>query len=552
MILEFSFRYISSAGVIEKILQRELSASGLGGKVIKIEDYISLFVEGNEDELTKFSEKISTQIPYSIFIKDSAVKVVYEIPEGECSVGEKVKHAYCPKCLEEVQDKNSSDYYNPFKSCEVCGFAVEKSPLNLKVYEKEIVGDNKEIFTKLATLLHNGAIAKVKTLSGEFTIGKFEKKNVESLNEFSIISSDLSSLDLFAIATKEEVYALGSVEKPITNLKYKLNFRAEHDYLKKLNVDVKLADDLLLFLLLKDLRELGTGFVFATKEDLPSDISLSFDSVVSEEEPLKVSVLENQEVVIIGGERSLQPLSLSGEGERSHQMMKAVMKEYGVEKSNLAGIYLSKESRDKFVFYTEKIGVMNYVNLNFNFDSFSRLLERISTAEEVAEKLIKNYKNTYPEIFEVIENRTFERETLNVYKLLGVISYLLGFYKGDSLIEASETLLKNATNFLGKKGPSIDFKPIKVDDRYYLDIDKTIRSCMSFKLAGSDPEILSFGILESLATFASDIVDNIHTDLRIDGVFIGGDLFTNKPLLEKSASKIGKNHKLLFPKESSV
>ncbi|WP_456449814.1 hypothetical protein [Hydrogenimonas sp.] len=111
--------------------------------------------------------------------------------------------------------------------------------------------------------------------------------------------------------------------------------------------------------------------------------------------------------------------------------------------------------------------------------------------------------------------------------------------------EASKRLLDNAAAFKGKKGPRIDYK---LKEGRKLDPLWSVRTAMSFRLAGVDDLTLSFGVVESFSEFLSTMIDDIQTDMGLDAVVMCGSLFGEKKILQKTHLLIAKNHVVYFNK----
>jgi hypothetical protein len=118
---------------------------------------------------------------------------------------------------------------------------------------------------------------------------------------------------------------------------------------------------------------------------------------------------------------------------------------------------------------------------------------------------------------------------------------LLGF--GDNIDEGFNGILKYANSAMTKKGPRIDYK---MKDKN-LDPLWAVRTVMSFKLAGVDDYLLSFGVIESFAEFLTNIYDQLHKESLLDGAVIVGDLFEGE-FLNKVYTNIKKNYPTFTPK----
>jgi hydrogenase maturation factor HypF (carbamoyltransferase family) len=117
---------------------------------------------------------------------------------------------------------------------------------------------------------------------------------------------------------------------------------------------------------------------------------------------------------------------------------------------------------------------------------------------------------------------------------------------------SAEKLLEYSLSFKGKKGPRIDYKLKRYEDKPTLDTLKVIKTSMSFALAGIDLPTLSFGIIESFAEFVSNMVDEITKDYDIDGVGFNGSLFESPNLINKFYTITKKNYKIFLNNEFTL
>lgn len=172
------------------------------------------------------------------------------------------------------------------------------------------------------------------------------------------------------------------------------------------------------------------------------------------------------------------------------------------------------------------------------------MLESISQMDEAGARLVANYKRTYPQLIETIEHSRFEA-TENVSmlsRLWGLAAVFIGLCRGDDIQNSCEHLEATALEFTGKSGPRIDYKVIKTDLGYEIDPRLAIRSAMSFKLAGVDDYLLSFGFIDSLADFIAQQSELCDANIAIKGVTLGGSLFENRQLLMRTYTTLASNY----------
>ena len=72
---------------------------------------------------------------------------------------------------------------------------------------------------------------------------------------------------------------------------------------------------------------------------------------------------------------------------------------------------------------------------------------------------------------------------------------------------------------------------------------------MSFALAGADKKNISFGLIESLAFFISDMRDILKDELGCVGAVLCGDLFSTKSLANLSTTHVKASFSEIYPLE---
>ena len=543
MILEFSFRYLSSSLIYEKIILRTLALFSLDFKLVKNRDELLLYLKSEDsDELEAFAQKLSLELPHSIFLYATDARVVDEMPQESLVLPKtsKLTMPFCPKCLAEVMDEANENYYNIFHKCEVCGYDSEGEK---KSYKEDIVN--------IAKAISQGSVVDIDTLYGRFSVGKIDKKYIDK--DFDIISYDLSTIAHYTNATNSEIAALGAIEKPFIKLKTNIKFKIDFEDITNELIRFKLPDDFILHLLLCELHEIGINLIFITKEQITNDMVFKLVKGAKEQKPIEIVVGDNH-LAILSGQKGLPYEDLEDKkGLIPHiGAFFSVIKEYNLEDKTIAGINISKEYHNNILIHSKKFGTIEYLSFGFRFDSIKKLFQEIISTNESGEKLVRNFKNNDPKHFEEISAIVFDEKEFNVYKLWGIVAIVLGYSKETNLSDAAKTIEESATLFLGTKGPRIDYKLKRVGSKVYLDPLMCIRTAMSFKLAKVDKLTLSYGVIESFVEFLSSTLDEIKEEMKSNAVAVTGSLLQNRPLFSKLSKEISVNHNLHFNKELPV
>lgn len=406
------------------------------------------------------------------------------------------------------------------------------------------------MFEKIANSISNDKTVKVDTFYGEYYVGKLSEKCNDI--SFDILSYDLASIAKYTSATKNETVALGAIEKPLISLKTNLKFKTDFEGVEEEILRFKLADDFILQLILVELHKLGINLVFMTKDKMDYQDEILLAEPKKDLEPIECVVGEKN-IVILSGNKGLPQFELCEEKVIPFLgAFNSVIKEHNFSEKTVVGVNLSKEYHNNILVYGKKFGLVEYLSFKAEYSSMDEVLKAIASTNETGTKLLENYKNKFPELYETMSKITFNEKELNVYKVWGIIAIALGFNDNGNLYEAADNLEKKAKTFLGTKGPRIDYKLVNIDSKVYLDPLMVIRTAMTFRLAGIDDLCLSYGVVESFVEFLSGQLDEIKQNMNNDVVVATGLLLGNKHLFSKLDKEVSINHELYFNKELPV
>ncbi len=542
MLLEFKLDYRSSSLVYEKIFLRILEKLSLQGRIVRKHFLLKFYVDADTaEELESFATLFSEALPHSIFLYSSEATIVDEMPKEKIEIEKdtKLPFPFCPQCLKEVQDKHHKNYYNIFTQCEVCGYDIEGEH---RSYKKE--------FEKAALWIKEGKIIELNTFYGKYFVGLPTKicNNIA----FDILCYDLSTIEQYAYAEKYEITSFGAIEKPLIKLKKKMKFLMDFEEIEADLIRFKLPDDFILFLLMQELHNLGIDLIFISKEPIHSDEKLLLFEVENELEPIEIVVSE-KDIAVISGEKGLPKFPINAEKVNPVEgSFYSVIKEHRLEEEIVAGVNLSKTYKNNMMAYGKKFGTLEYLSFGFTFDSMQDIFDKIVATNETGVKIMSNYKKAFPEHYEKISQIIFEEKEFNLYRLWGIVAIVLDFTKTEDPEEAAKILEGGAMSFLGEKGPRIDYKLLNIDNKVYLDPLMTIRTAMSFKLAGVDQLTLSYGVIESFLEFIGNELDEMKQNMGISAIVVTGSLLGNKHLFSKMSKEIGMNHNIYFNNELPV
>jgi len=497
MIIQYSFNYIHNNGLFIRLLNKIAKVAKIEVYLEKIDENYFLEAKGEQSELEELAGKISSVIPSSIFLKSSSVKEIENFSATNTELKDNTKFYAVPFCIE-CQEMILSNQRDLNLDCKICGFSDVKLGIE-------------DLDTKVTEFRKSGQ-CELETFNG--------KRVFSSSSGSSILCNDYENISEYFIITQAELNALTSVEKPAVRLKPKLKFKLEFNLTGSF-YEVFLADDKMTLAFCSALKE--------TKVLFCNDVNL-----------LKVSTALDK-ILIINSARDIKASSIKDEIE----MLRSVITEHKLNAPAVCAIHLSHSTESKIFSFNAKVGytqMIKFINLPY---SINEIFETIKNADESGERLIENFKFKFDKLYEELISHKFDNENSQpLTQLFAIVSLILGLNKSTSIKEASLMLEATAVEFGGKSGPRIDYKVEKIDGVYTLDLTKAIRSVISFKLAGVDNYLISFGLLDSLADFLATQAGEADANISVNALFLSGNLFENRQLLLRTLNALEPNFKV--------
>lgn len=354
------------------------------------------------------------------------------------------------------------------------------------------------------------------------------------------ILCDIGSLKTYFRTHQARIDILASFEKPLTHLVPKEVFESlfplnEYGLVKVgLPYDMPLA--LLGALLLQD--EIGYFFLSHTQEEADFDF---LHSPAPKEQILSIAqngMFIDTHIAQDNTFQSLIDAHLGTDSTHSHLI-----------------IYLSTKHPSAFLISHQSPNQPPRVLLDIDFENNPQLIcEKIIHSYESGDELLKNFGARFPQILSTLfELPPKSRPTRNLIDIFDTCALVLGLQnKTKAHAINKNTLFYYAYRFVRERGPRIDYKLLREDNRIWLDYYRIIRSCLSFKCANMEDEVLSFGIIDSLSEFVATLVRDCITNLNIDKVLLLGDMLENYIFLDKLLEYLPKNIQLILPKDGFI
>ncbi|WP_441712113.1 hydrogenase biosynthesis protein HydE [Helicobacter pylori] len=449
----------------------------------------SFYLQASAETTLEFAQKLSEILPFSLDFSFLSLKEITEpLDENLFQTASLLKPLFMnAKEHQDFLDKNSSLYANAL------GFVKNTA------FKGTIIHSPKELIdclTQLKSMLKTQDFIPIHTSRGALSLSL---KNPSP----SVIFSDLSSVLSCTKLPLEDAKYLASLEKPSIKASLKSVFK---DTFKNDEIIAQLPFDPILNLLCRILQDKGIEFVF-THANNSQEALLHYETLFKTPKrlitPTKKFVLEN----------NLSALAFKDELEFLKETPHSIV------------LYLSFKRPTRLLLHANG-SLKTLLSVSFDFNQSFNLLKQ----DEKASRMLKNYATKFPNFYaRILELSNYNLGGANLLDFFQILGFVLG-YSEDFCTQSVISLAKEC---LRPKGPRIDYKILKDDSfKMALNFSKVMHSAMSFRLAGVENEILSLGILDSLAEFLGNFIWDNAQNFSVQEVTIAGDFFGEKVFLD--------------------
>ncbi|MBX1886141.1 Kae1-like domain-containing protein [Campylobacter peloridis] len=484
MLLKITFDYRSKNDIFEYLLY--FYAKNYIYDYEQKDEKIIIKFQGEKEEIQAFCSNLEN-ISHSIFLDKFDLKII----EENFTPIKKEKNFTKRSFLTRL---NANAYTQGELLENEWGIFVEEE---FKI-EDEFIKITKENFhdnlKKALEKLKNKEKIHFKNSKGIYAFEIFN----ENLDDF-LMSSDPKHINAFFSCNNEQLKILAGVEKPLMKLKFNAIFRQNHqlkdDYFK-----MKIYDNLFLFAICFELEKEGVKF-------------LNFKKIEHFEDDFEVALIENKLLICKGYDYVLSEFKnlIFQKEDKNFARISCMLSDFKNKKPLL--LELSKKY-DDIILLDKELNLLKLC-LPKSFDEFYKTISQ----DEVAKRLLTNYTKEF----------TLPQKNLNVtnsfFSLFGMVGMILELDNDEQ--NAALKLLALADESKMAKGVRIDFK---FNEQNEFDYTKTLRSVMSFKLAGVENQIIALGVVESLAYFLRDLFDDLKAKNQTDCALLSGSLFEHKSL----------------------
>ncbi|PDX17236.1 hydrogenase biosynthesis protein HydE [Helicobacter pylori] len=449
----------------------------------------SFYLQASAEITLEFAQKLSEILPFSLDFSFLSLKEITEpLDENLFQTTSLSKPLFMnAKEHQDFLDKNASLYANALGFVKNTAFkgAIIHSP-------KELI----DCLTQLKEALKTQDFIPIHTSRGALSLSL---KNPS----ISVIFSDLSSVLSCTKLPLEDAKYLASLEKPCIKASLKSVFK---DTFKNDEIIAQLPYDPILNLLCHILQDESIEFVFIHAND-PQEVLLHYEALFKTPKrlitPAKNFVLENH----------LSTLPFKDELEFLSATPNSIV------------LYFSFKRPTRLLLHANG-SLKTLLSVSFDFNQIFNLLKQ----DEKASRMLENYATKFPDFYaRVLELSQYNLGGANLLDFFRILGFVLG-YSEDF---CTQSVIPLAKECLRPKGPRIDYKILKDNSlKMALNFSKIMHSAMSFRLAGVENEILSLGILDSLAEFLGNFIWDNAQNFSVQEVTIAGDFFGEKVFLD--------------------
>ncbi len=449
----------------------------------------SFYLQASAETTLEFAQKLSEILPFSLDFSFLSLKEITEpLDENLFQTTSLSKPLFMnAKEHQDFLDKNASLY------------ADTLGLIKNTAFKGDIIHSPKELIDcliQLKGMLKTQDFIPIFTSRGALSLSL---KNPSP----SVIFSDLSSVLSCTKLPLEDAKYLASLEKPCVKAPLKSVFK---DTFKNDEIIAQLPYDPILNLLCHILQDEGIEFVFIHAND-PQEALLHYEALFKTPKrlitPAKKFVLEN----------NLSTFPFKDELEFLSTTPNSIV------------LYFSFKRPTRLLLHANG-SLKTLLSVSFDFNQIFNTLKQ----DEKASRMLQNYATKFPDFYaRIAELSKYNLGGANLLDFFRILGFVLGYSENFH----SHSVISLAKECLRPKGPRIDYKILKDDSlKMALNFSKIMHSAMSFRLAGVENEILSLGILDSLAEFLGNFIWDNAQNFSVQEVTIAGDFFGEKVFLD--------------------
>ena len=302
----------------------------------------------------------------------------------------------------------------------------------------------------------------------------------------------------------------------------------EADYLVEFDLPIITPDESMLFIN-QDKKIIATGqrisFPSLVKSNISkvvvadSMVSFPFEGSIIIDTMQRACDIEVEQLNVLEGDAFAKEHSNTKLFKRSHASMMSVLAENKVLDKEAIGVYFGENI--ELLYYRSNMPITVIPSIDIECDD---LWQSLSDLREGSDRLVKNYKQKYLQVYNSIKAMKGRNDTFEIAAMI------IGVAQKDI-----DGIAIEALSFLGKAGVAIDTH-IK-DNRF--NSEAFLASIISYRLADVKRELLCYSVFESIADYIADAVEQLCTKSGTDVVTLSGINIANQILYGRLKKKLG-------------
>jgi hypothetical protein len=494
LILRYTVGYHSNDTAYASLIQELADTSACRVAIIQGGGAIAIYVEGSEDEIKEFFGFVGRALPLCLYVAGSHAEEVESFPAHAGRIDTVAKTmAMRPEFMSSLIDETNQNYLDPFW--------IDESAKSVSFDGKEFVGGGDEFKSTLAKAAKEIASGKSVSINGViYSISPDSSKSVQS--------ALCINLNIIATALKlsnTAIFTISAMQRPIATIG--VVDESETAYFVK----VALPSEPFMLCLAKLLNDNGASALYIQSGG-KADIAIATSGFESGEPKIEVLVQNNEKLILSAEafDETLLPIT-----------------------TDAFAANFSHTGKSSFVALKPAVMAKEILHIDGFVKSF---VAEITALDENGPKLMQNFKNKFPKLYDSLDKTPVSADFAGF--LDGCAAILGVTAQGSSL--AALVLLAHKNK--APAGVKIDFILEATGGKPTLNLVKSLRTLLSYKLADVEDETLAFSVFESLADFVTVLCDEARKGFDAKELVLCGGLFFAEALTTRVVSKVRNLH----------
>jgi len=485
LILRYTIGYHSNDTAYASLIQELADASPCRTAIVQGGGAIAIYIDGKEDDIRSFFTMLGSSLPLCLYVAGSHAEEVSGFPAHAGRIEDvKKTMAMRPGFMSSIIDENDKNYLNPFSQ--------DDRPKSIAIGETSYDAASAEFKNELQRIANDATNGKrIRMQDKVYAITPDGSKSVQAM-----LCINLNLIAPTLKLSNTAVFAMSAMQRPLVTVA--VVDESEEAYYVKLG----LPSEPLTLCLAKLLNDNGISALYE-QSGTDADISLQTNGFDPKAQKLEVLVQNNEKLILSNElfDETLLPISTDAFAANFTH----------VGKSTFLAVKPGGVAR-------EILHISGFAN------SF---ISDIEALDENGPKLLQNFQKKFPDLYSKLNNLSampdFEGFLSACASILGVKDF-------------AELVLLSHKN-KAPSGVKIDFTLEAIDGKPTLNLVKSLRTLLSYKLADVDNATLAYSVFESLSDFVTILCDEAKKGFEAKELVLCGGLFFAESLTSKVVSK---------------